>query len=100
MNFLYFYRVTVDYKPLWSEFGHIKIRGEKIVTFLCGIEKKHFTYILESNALSGRELCPKCVQERNRLVDGQPTMEQARTWWQGGQIAHKKEMKELNNLFI
>ncbi len=96
MNFSYFYRITEDYKPFWSEAGHIKIPGKKIVIFLCGIEKKHFTYILEHNALPGRELCPQCILERNRLIDGRPTPHQVQTWWQGGQEAHKKELESMS----
>ncbi len=95
MNFRYYYRITEDHKPVWNEVGHIKIPNKnKSPAFFCGTDKFD-KYEIREWSLPGRELCPQCVQERNRLIDGRPTSYQVQTWWQGGQEAHKKELESI-----
>ncbi len=95
MEFRYYYATHDDDSPIWGgEVAHIKIKG-KSTTFLCGAEKPD-NYEVKIQALPGRKLCPECVRERNRLIDGRPTLEQIATWWYGGQAAHKRELEILD----
>jgi hypothetical protein len=91
-KFRYYYLVTDDYEPVWSAIGHIKIRDSLI--FLCGIEQPaDEPFNVQKQALPGRKICEKCLEERDRLTKGTPTAEQIKIWWNGGLQAHRKEME-------
>lgn len=93
MGFRYYYATGVDGQIKMDSIGHIKIPNIA-EAFFCGATKPD-RYEVREWALPGRALCPKCVSERERLEAGRPTPHQVATWWQGGRVAHEKEMEAL-----